>query len=66
MSGIELNKFVIAFALTWPLNFIVALLWQVLVAAAPTAKRVLKQYRRYKKNQTKAILTEIIEDIDTV
>lgn len=65
MSGIELNKIVIAFALTWPLNFIVALLWQVLVAA-PTAKRVLKQYRRYKKNQIKTISTEIIEDIDTV
>lgn len=65
MSGIELNKFVIAFALTWPLNFIVALLWQVLVAA-PTAKRILKQYRRYKKNQAKAISTEMIEDVDTV
>ena len=65
MSGIELNKFVIALALTWPLNFIVALLWQVLVAA-PTAKRILKQYRRYKKNQAKAISTEMIEDIDTV
>lgn len=65
MSGIELNKFVIAFALTWPLNFIVALLWQVLVAAS-TAKRILKQYRRYKKNQAKAISTEMIEDIDTV
>lgn len=65
MSGIELNKFVITFALTWLLNFIVALLWQVLVAA-PTTKRILKQYRRYKKNQIKTISTEIIEDIDTV
>lgn len=51
--------------ITWPLNFIVALLWQVLVAA-PTAKRILKQYRRYKKNQIKTISTEIIEDIDIV